>query len=67
MRRALSSLVRALRNLHDEQVYAWECFVRSCRAPQPCTRAAAPGGGSHTTADSMPAPPVGAHSSDLAA
>lgn len=36
--RVLGSWVRALRNLHREQVYAWECFFRSCRAPQPRTQ-----------------------------
>lgn len=39
VRRALGRSLHALRNLHDEQVYAWECYFRSCRVPRPRTQA----------------------------
>jgi hypothetical protein len=67
VRRALGSSARALRNLHDEQVYAWERFLRSCRAPQPCTHAPAPAAGGRTTAGARIPVPAGAGSSDQAA
>ncbi len=34
VRRVLRRSVRALRNLHDEQVYAWEHFLRPADAPR---------------------------------
>ena len=34
VRRVLHRSARALRNLHDEQVYAWECFIRPAGAPR---------------------------------
>ena len=34
IRRALTRSLRAVRDVHREQVYAWEAFWRSCRAPQ---------------------------------
>ena len=66
MRRALGNSVRTLRNLHDEQVYAWERFILSCRAPQPCTHAPAPAAGGHATAGTRPLTPAGAGRSDQA-
>jgi hypothetical protein len=51
--RALGSSVRALRNARAEQAYAWERFIRSCRAPQPCTHVPGRAAGGH------PAGPAG--------
>ena len=34
VRRVLHRSARALRNLHDEQAYAWECFIRPADAPR---------------------------------
>lgn len=48
--RALRKSARALRNLHDEQVYAWERFFRPAGAPRP--RSQAPSGDSHAAAGS---------------
>jgi hypothetical protein len=35
VRRALGRSAHALRNLHDEQVYAWDCFFRAGLPKQP--------------------------------
>ena len=67
VRRALGNSIRALRNLHDEQVYAWERVVSSCRAPQPCRHGAAPAAGGTPTAGARPPAHAGAGSSDQAA
>jgi hypothetical protein len=67
VRRALGRSVRALRNLHEEQTYAWERFLLSCRAPQPCRHAAAPAAGGHATTGARLPAPAGAGSSDQAA
>jgi hypothetical protein len=37
VRRVLRRSARALRNLHDEQLYGWECFFRPAGAPPPRT------------------------------
>ncbi|HEV3295163.1 MAG TPA: hypothetical protein VG123_39795 [Streptosporangiaceae bacterium] len=34
VRRVLRRSARALRNLHDEQLYGWECFFRPAGAPR---------------------------------
>ena len=57
VRRILRRSARALRNLHDEQLYAWECFFRPAGAPRPRTQAPAAASDSHATAGSRtPAP-----------
>lgn len=67
VRRVLGRSARALRNLHDEQVYAWECFVRPAGAPRPRTQAPAPAGDSHATAGSRTPAPAGVAGCDPAA
>jgi len=37
VRQALGRSLHALRMLQEEQAYAWERWMLSCRAPQPCT------------------------------
>lgn len=39
VRQAMVRSLRGLRKLHEEQAYAFERWVLSCRAPQPCTHA----------------------------
>ena len=34
VRRVLRRSARALKNLHDEHVYAWECYLRPADAPR---------------------------------
>jgi hypothetical protein len=34
VRRVLRRWARALRNLHAEQAYAWECLIRPAGAPR---------------------------------
>ena len=63
--RVLGRSARALRKLHDEQVYAWECFFRPAGAPRPRAQAAAPAGGGHAAAGSRT--PAGAAGDGLAA
>ena len=61
-RRILRRTARALRNLHDEQAYAWECYLRPAGAPSPARRLPPPPGGSHAPAGSRtPPPPGGSH------
>jgi len=67
VRRALGRSLRALRDLHDEQAYAWERFLLSCRAPQPCTHTPARARGGHAAAGSGPPAPAGVGSGDQAA
>jgi hypothetical protein len=55
--RALRRSARNLRNLHDEQVYAWECFFRPAGAPRHRPQAPAAGGDSRAAAGSRS--PVG--------
>ena len=52
VRRVLRRWARALRDLHDEQAYAWECFFRPAGAPRPARRLPPPPGGSHAPAGS---------------
>jgi hypothetical protein len=59
-RRILRRTARALRNLHDEQAYAWECYLRPAGAPSPARRLPPPPGGSHAPAGSR-TPPGGSH------
>jgi hypothetical protein len=66
-RRVLGRSLHALRDLHDEQVYAWECFWRSCRAPQPRTQTPAAARGGRATAGSGAPAPAGVGSGDQAA
>ena len=62
VRRVLDRWARALRDLHDEQAYAWECFFRPAGAPRPARRLPPPPGGSHAPAGSgTPPPPGGSH------
>jgi len=42
VRRAVGRSARALRNLYDEQVYAWERFFRVGLPKQPDTQVPAP-------------------------
>ncbi len=63
--RVLRQSARALRNLHDEQAYAWDCFFRPAGAPRLRAQAPAPAGGSHATAGSRT--PAGVAGNDLAA
>jgi hypothetical protein len=65
--RALGRSAPALRNLHDEQVYARECFFRPVGAPRPGTQAPAPAGDSHATAGSRTPALAGVASGDPAA
>jgi hypothetical protein len=37
VRQALGRSLRGLQKFQDEQAYAWERWMLSCRAPQPCT------------------------------
>jgi hypothetical protein len=67
VRRVLGRSARALRNLYDEQVYAWECFFRPAGAPRPRTQAPAPAGESHAAAGSRTPAPAGVASGDPAA
>ena len=56
-RRVLRRSARALRNLHDEQAYAWERYLRPAGVLRPARRLPPPPGGSHVTAGSLhPAP-----------
>ena len=48
--RALRRSARTLRNLHEEQVYAWECFFRPAGAPRHRPQAPAPAGDSRAAA-----------------
>ena len=57
--RALRRSVRTLRNLHDEQVYAWECFFRPAGAPRHRPQAPAPAGNSRAAAGSRTPAPAG--------
>jgi hypothetical protein len=41
VRQALGRSLRSLRRVQEEQAYAWERWMLSCRAPQPCTHASA--------------------------
>ena len=66
-RRILRRSARALRNLHDEQLYAWECFFRPAGAPRPRTQAPAAASDSHATAGSRTPAPAGVAGSDPAA
>ena len=65
VRRVLGRSARALRNLHHEQVYAWQCFLRPAGAPRPRPQAPAPAGDSHAPAGSRT--PAGVGSGDPAA
>lgn len=67
VRRALGSSVRTLRNARAEQAYAWERFLRSCRAPQPCTHVPGRAAGGHAAAGAAGPAMAGAGSSDRAA
>ncbi len=64
VRRVLGRSARALRNLYDEQVYAWERFFRPAGAPRPRTQAPAPAGESHAVAGSRTPAPAGVASGD---
>ncbi|HLK79845.1 MAG TPA: hypothetical protein VKU77_40105 [Streptosporangiaceae bacterium] len=57
--RALRKSARTLRNLHDEQVYAWECFFRPASAPRRRPQAPAPAGDSHAAPGSRTPAPAG--------
>jgi hypothetical protein len=67
VRRALGRSLRALRDLHEEQVYAWERLLLSYRAPQPYTHTPAPARDGHAAAGSGAPAPVGVGSGDQAA
>ena len=56
-RRALGRSVRALRNLHNEQVYAWERFFRAGLPQQPRAQdlAADPAGSAAGSGSRVPA------------
>jgi hypothetical protein len=41
VRQALGRPLHALQRFQEEQAYAWERWMLSCRAPQPCTHASA--------------------------
>jgi hypothetical protein len=43
VRQSLRRSLRSLHSLQEEQAYAWERWMLSCRAPQPCTHASAAG------------------------
>ena len=64
--RVLGRSARALRNLHDEQMYAWECLFRPVGAPRPRAQAPAPRD-SRATAGSRTPAPAGVTDSDRAA
>lgn len=65
--RPLGRSARAVRNLYDEQVYAWECFFRPVGTARPGTQAPAPAGDSHATAGSRTLARAGVASGDPAA
>lgn len=67
VRRALGRSLRALRDLHHEQVYAWQCFFRSGLAPQPRTQTPAAARGGHAVAGSGSAVPADVDNGDRAA
>jgi hypothetical protein len=57
VRQVMGRSLRSLHRLQEEQAHAWERWMLSCRAPQPCTHA--PAAGSDVRAVVRPSsPPV---------
>lgn len=67
IRRALTGSLRTVRYVHREQVYAWEAFWRSWRAPQVPSQTRAPAHSTHAMADAHPTAPTDMGKGDLAA
>jgi hypothetical protein len=67
IRRALTRSLHAVRDVHREQVYAWEAFWRSCRAPQGPSQTRAPAHSTDAMASAHPTAPTDMGKGDLAA